>query len=354
MTEWRDNRKDILKRFKDISDNKHLLLPRDMDFFRANNVQLIKMNRKPEKIREPSKIDLQTDGEAFEGWAIAIKRWLGDEEGDLEVRLCWEPLAKKKERNSHYQRFLYRVIRFSEMFDWFKVAQNCVDHVQQASRVLNLDGTPKSLGQPLLVQVPGSIKDVSPPKAQNTRELSEKQIEVKFENEPHLILDKIGWEGKLKRQVPIGVFNGVIKSNSNDNDDTRVFPGVGARIDLVCFGTRDRLALFELKKSHNHGKPVTPKIGALSEVLFYSHVIRDLNSDIAVFKYEEGAKWKFLDALTSAKSVYGSMLAYGIHPLLNDGEVFTLLNSSFGKTAKQFGFIQYHENFVCEQKWPKQ
>jgi hypothetical protein len=324
-----------------------------MDFFRAKNVQLIKMNRKPDKIREPSKIELQTDGEAFEGWAIAIRRWLGDEEGDIDVRLCWEPPAKKKARNSHYQRFLYRVIRFSEMFDWFKVAQDCVDHVQKASRVLNLDGTPKILKQPLFIQVPGSIKVVSPPKAISTRKLSEKQIELKFESEPDLILDEIGWEGKMKRQVPIGVFDGVIKSNTNDNDDTRVFPGVGARIDLVCFETRGRVALFELKKSHNDGKSITPKIGALSEILFYSHVIRDLNNDVAVFRYEEGAQWEFLDALTSAKSVYGFILAYGIHPLLNDGKVFGLLNSSFGKTAKQFGFIQYNEHFVCDQKWPK-
>lgn len=63
--------------------------------------------------------NMQTDSSCFEGWALALKRWL-PKDVDL-VELSWE--IPDNVSDPHYQRFLYRLKRFQSLFvDWFKIA----------------------------------------------------------------------------------------------------------------------------------------------------------------------------------------------------------------------------------------
>lgn len=67
-------------------------------------------------LKNPVAENMQTDGAAFEGWAICLKSWLPDEIN--RVSLTWD---KPEKNTGHYNRFLYRVWKFKEMYDWFSM-----------------------------------------------------------------------------------------------------------------------------------------------------------------------------------------------------------------------------------------
>jgi len=317
------------------STNENVNLPAALSFYRRRGAWEIEMG--PKQVIA----NLQTDAAAFEGWALAIKRWAGAEERGLEVHLRWKPPRKVINGSSkhllHYERFLYRVIRFKENVDWFKVARGCNEHLEK-SKVLTRNGKPKNKEAVFLVNVPGERTEHKVSKASNALRMSERDIEIWFRRHPKQLLESIGWGGKLKRQVPVGIFDGKITSGK------RVFPGASGKVDLAATDSKKGVALFELKK------PGNSKIGALSELLYYTHVIRDIGT---VFSYRPEDMGEFEDAIASATRVRGFMLATELHPLL-DKEVFGLLKKAFGGTGKAFGFVQYDEGFNCEQKWPKQ
>lgn len=329
MSENKEVRKEILKQLRDATGNENLELPGALEFSRKKDAVVINMNT------DLVTANLQTDGAAFEGWALAIKRWVGEKERGLEVHLCWDPAD---EHDLDYQRFLYRVIRFDEAVDWFKVGYGCQMHLK-ASRVLKLDGTPKRVKHPFLVNVPGKRKDVSASKVRDPRKLKENQIEVLFYLYPQCLLDSVKWSGCVERQMPVGVFDGEI------NDAARVFPGAGGKVDLAAIHrSNGHVALFELKK------PGNTKVGVISEILFYTHIVRDIQRN--VFRYIPEDKREFEQCLYEADRVYGYVLGYEIHPLLDDPRVFKLLNSAFDKSLKIFGFIQYDEALGCKKVYP--
>ena len=66
--------------------------------------------------------NMQSDNAAFEGWAICLKAWLP--EHVERVSLKWDsPNDKLMTPNNkqHYNRFLYRVLRFSQQYSWFSI-----------------------------------------------------------------------------------------------------------------------------------------------------------------------------------------------------------------------------------------
>ena len=71
-------------------------------------------------MKNPTCENMQTDNAAFEGWAICLKCWLKEVRS---VKLTWA-LPSKESRNLHYNKFIYRVLRFSDAFsDWFSISE---------------------------------------------------------------------------------------------------------------------------------------------------------------------------------------------------------------------------------------
>ena len=73
-------------------------------------------------IPNPTCNNMQSDNAAFEGWAICLKAWLPEQ---IErVCLKWDsPNVKFMTPNNkqHYNRFLYRALRFSQQYNWFSI-----------------------------------------------------------------------------------------------------------------------------------------------------------------------------------------------------------------------------------------
>jgi len=278
--------------------------------------------------------NLQTDSSSFEGWALALKTWLG-----CEVFISWTPAKDVEDRD--YQRFLYRMIRFNEAVDWFSVADDCKEYLND-SLVLEPGGTPREAPGYFLVNVPGKRKEVEDDDvARELSELTENELENHFFLRPQRLLDCIGWHADIMKQIPVGVFAEEVSKSS------RVFPGAGGKVDLGAVDESKGVALFELKKPGNR------KVGSISELLFYAHVVRDIQ--LGIFGYEEEKQRVNERRISGASSVTGFILADRLHPLLDNEAFFETLNLAFSDRNETFGFIKYggiSNEIECERVYP--
>lgn len=248
--------------------------------------------------------NMQTDPAAFEAWALALLIHCGVK----SVKIGAEPGAK----GLHYERFLYRIKRFSELFP---------DHV-----IVKWSDTPsKALNSQIerFLNQPGPRKE--PPEADSKERLEaasglapsesdlEKALEISGAFRSRFDLDKV------MRQWPVGLFSGRVKGAS------RIFTGGKSGIDLI--GIRgDTLVLFELKKADNcHA-------GAVSELFFYASIMRDAIGASAIFKFESQRAAKNCaigpeDILRCSK-ICTVLLAPRFHPLISEPRLFGKLNAA--------------------------
>lgn len=211
--------------------------------------------------------NMQSDGSAFEAWALAFHFWCGVE----RVEVAWdipEPDPKHPRGNPHYNRFLYRVDRFCGMFpDWA-----CVSTANQ----LEWAQSPMSEDSRLELNSPTKSRDVPPsPKAKEaTLEFRLSKYGARHEQgripllPPFPALD-------LDRQLPVGLF---LNNKAKGNE---VFTAKASAIDLWGVDG-DAAWLFELKTARNR------KMGIVSELLFYANLIRDMISpEMPTFVFRE-------------------------------------------------------------------
>jgi len=266
--------------------------------------------------------NLQQDPAAFEGWVLVLKAWL-----DCSVSLNWEPPVDPMDE--HYQRFLYRVIRFNEAVDWFTIYESSMQYLAD-SLVLNPDGSPKKPQGYFLINAPGKRKDVEVPhRVKTINEMSENELERLISIKSRSLQYSVGLtkDTQVLRQIPVGIFAKKISRN------TRVFPGLGGRIDLGAIDDAKGVWLFELKKPGNN------KVGVISELLFYSHVIRDVQ--LGVFVYDEKRKGQNERRLCEAKNIGSFILADRLNGSIDKAALFELLNTAFAKRNERFGYIKY-------------
>jgi hypothetical protein len=251
--------------------------------------------------------NLQTDGAAFEAWCLALREWCGVDK--LALEWSTNP-APPTSGHAHYERFLYRVQRFHELFpDWFA-----------ASRPERLLKARALSGGNLVLNVPGSrVKAVA---------LSLKDSESKLERD---LMDSGALErqfglGGVDRQLPVGLFAQAVASKN------LVFTGGKSAIDLVGLKD-DALWIFELKAGGN------AKVGILSELLFYTSVIRD-----AIPRGNQSAPFAFVDDgrasrsgvtgshVVRCKSIEAVLLAERFHPLIGDRRILETLNDAVSRS----------------------
>lgn len=250
--------------------------------------------------------NMQDNAAAFEGWSLALKYWCG-----ANVILDWIPPSdhsdpkREKKEGKHYQRFLYRVEKFHSLFsDWFKIGN------QQA-----LASSKTQTAQRLYLNVAGDQRGDPSSKSEPNPE---------YELECRLLRDDnfnrhYGFRfGCIKdRQFPVGLFSTEKPSNAS-----AIFPGGKGAIDLICLD-ETRLWLFELKAKANI------PIGTVTEVLFYTSVVRDTFIGRFHFAKSAGSRSAIQPGmLDKVADIIGVMLGHDLHPLLGDAGLVKMLNAA--------------------------
>jgi hypothetical protein len=258
------------------------------------------------RIRLPDVVadaNMQKDLSAFEPFTLAVAVWLKAR----RVRLSWgSPKA-----TGHLRRLEYRAAKWGALFPWFTapVVESASDLVLNLAREVR-EGADSNAAVVL-------------------EQASENELELQFARDGGRALKAALGLDHLARQLPVGTFVGVV------SQATAHFPGRKASVDL--WGVQgDLLHLLELKKAKN------TKAGALSELFFYSMLLRDVQSGVIRFGGEDEASRRIL----ATRRIKADILAPSFHPLL-DASLFAALNAAFGPEPRtmQFGLLRFDSQF---------
>lgn len=251
--------------------------------------------------------NMQHDWAAFEGWSLALLTW-----GDAgHITLGWEE-PEKGTVDPHYQRFLYRVAKFSSCFkSEFKVRD------PERLETLRVGQGP---GRFVLNAARGN--DTATP-AQGSEAALEKAIATDGHALNVLLKDRFGLHA-VDRQLPVGVFHDKVHSHN------AIFPRAKSAIDLVAIDKDDTFWLIELKLKDNR------KVGAVSELFFYAMVMQDLQQGRLHCDATLGRRAVVKPAhVIAARRLRAVLLMEGggptpaVHPLVHD-KVLELLSKRVG------------------------
>jgi len=285
--------------------------PRDIDFRIERNTLYITLHFKG------LVSNMQTDCAAFEGWAMVIKHHIGAD----HVVLNWEtpdfsqiPEVTDRQRNGkqvnrqdrliaqqHYTRFQYRVLKFSELYDWFSF-----------SGTMDFDYSNIVLNYPMS----GASKDAKTEEAILERRFVEKH--------------KVDYGGKMDHQFPLTMFRGSISSHNQ----------ITSKSTLDIWAIDDsKVEIFELKKIKGNDK-----VGIITEILYYVNVMDDLMkhkvnypSDAAGCNLRSFGLIHSLYKSNRAKGVCGHLLCDNKHPLIDSG-VLSIMSSN--RNGLSFDYVK--------------
>lgn len=263
--------------------------------------------------------NMQDNSSSFEGWALALRRWLPEEVAGVEIGWTFGGDV----RDPHYQRFLFRVQQFAALFPaWFTVAPPQAALLKNTLRTETEDS--------LFVTTPKKDRTVSTDcigKDLGKVLSDEHQLECFINHKPEPLAQLLGIT-RMDRQFPVGLFAGSVRRGAE------IFPRGHSAIDLLGVNGME-LFLFELKDSTNS------PIGILSELFFYSYVIEGIQQER--FKIQPG-QFDFRipsDHILATKTVRAYILAPRWHPLI-DGELLQMANTAFRDKGRpiRFGAIR--------------
>jgi len=259
----------------------NIRLPRDIEFvISGNNVEM-------KLLSDAAESNMQEDKAAFEGWALALKRYAKFD----NVVLSWQRkrFDKKDNRNGHYQRFLFRVDNFSWDFkSWFSVKPSCLPYLKN----LAIDDA-----STYYLNHPSKDRSITIPQQK------EGILEFKytFREWAKDLKDKTN-AAFLDRQLPVGVFKKKVK------EDNSIFTRGKSAIDIWGISKNNDLLLFELKADGNN------KIGIITELYFYCCVMQRVQK--GQFKYEKNDVPN-LDKIEKTKKINAYFFAPELHPLID-------------------------------------
>ena len=249
--------------------------------------------------------NMQDDMVAFEAWCLIL---IGNKIAKT-IKLKWDV----PDNNLNYNRFLFRVNYFIQLFDWVTIEDSV--NIQEITKFKKAYYKNKLIiNEPSDRQIDEIEKDDN---SLNTEAQLEKYI---VENGVEAISKQIDLNlQNLNRQLPVGLFKENVKK------DNSVFTGGKSAIDI--FGVdydKKTIAIFELKCSKNE------KVGILSELLFYTMFIIEMLQQNFVFA-DTGTKNKNrriqVDKIERLKACF---LVEKLHVLL-DNNIIDLLNQAFDK-----------------------
>ena len=309
------NKEQIEKMLQEKSKN--LRLPSRMGFFIEDKVLTITMEK------EGLIANMQTDASAFEGWAICLKAWLPEYISAVKIGgdvLSFQKGEKKTIEERHYNRFLYRLGKFKDIYSWASTTDNFEKEIDETFKT-----------DLLYINVPrqDASKGATHCEAQLERAFREK-------NESSYCA--------LDHQLPVRIF-----SSKETKEADAITPG--GFIDI--WGIKDDcLKIFELKL------PVNKEIGIISELMFYVNVMTDIfQHEITIpreSKYRSFNKLKEFYEKNWCKSIEGVFLADYFHPMIENKkeEVLQIINDGeFVRKTSQvrvfFSFDKPNVNDYC-------
>lgn len=323
-------KKQILEQLKKALDNTSIKLPSNINFEYENGNHTLTMKM---QCSEPSK-NMQTDGAAFEGWALLIKHYLCKKGSHIsidKIKLSWQIQNEndwKDENNksksgvskTHYNRFLYRVAKFAELFDWFSIDSALKDEIYVIEKVFSKSG---EFNEGLAINVIEKQRNVPQLNGKNEREVV---AEYNIANDDKFSIpfkEKFAID-KIERQIPAGLFSG-----GEAKDTNRIFTGGASAIDLIGIDTANNIAkIFELKLDNNS------KVGVISELFFYSCFIKDFienRFNIAKNKKPRDKSNEFYNCLLACEKIESYILSASKKHILIHDDVLKQLSEAFAK-----------------------
>lgn len=286
----------------------HVNLSTEFDYFRCNNILYLTIKNVKE--------NMQKDGGAFDSWALVIKNWVSDID---KIILKWDKPENTKD--PHYQRFLYRVEKATEVYEWLEVEGSCKPL---------LDDLLIKSGHRFVVNVPIS-------EAQENAAKEEAKVERMFVNCYNQTLANAANidNTTLHNQLPVGLFKDDIA------DANRIFPSSNAMIDIWGLNKdKTELHIFELKEPNKY------PVGIYSELFFYSMFEKDIINEKFIYKDKDKIKdYRGINELikSNCKSLKAHFLTTKLHPLI-DSKMINLINNALKSKNIQFDYIKYHMN----------
>lgn len=295
-------------------DNKVLkdeLLKKLKDSTQSNNIEFTKKIPFSGSVESPTLFldekwlnkNMQDDGGAFEGWVIALLALAHCE----QVAIRWDRIPVD---NPHYQRFLYRVAFFSELFPELSLSEENREDVERRKAKAS------------------DICYVNVPKTEAALQAKDREaiLERSLINE---VMDE-----NTESQFPCGVFC----EPGEPKEVNKIFPGRRAAMDIVRV-SKDTIFVYELKERKNKS------IGIVSELMFYTSILRDLCRGRMEFaRHEQSTRCaKSINAISSGniRNVEAVFLVEdgNFHPLLQHPDYLERLNKGAARfTEPAFRF----------------
>ena len=256
------------------------------------------------KIEKGLCMNMQTNDSAFEAWAICLKFNLPELIDNVVIE--WD-IHRVDKANLHYNRFLYRVWKFTLTFSWARCVVYDFSQYNTAGWVLNY------------------------PKHQASEEAIKKEAK---EERAYINMHKDMYT-HICNQLPVGLFN---KEISHVN---RITPGQNSQLDIWAI-KENTLHIFELKIDTNK------TVGIITELMFYVNVMNDLvNGSIQFDKNSKEVTIRQFDKLHHAitngdiTQIEGHFLTNNLHPLITqnvlDGINQSQSNIIYSHTKNQNG-----------------
>jgi hypothetical protein len=263
---------------------------------------------------EAVQANMQDDAAAFEGWSVVLMEWCGVQ----RVVVDWDEPTNIA--NGHYQRFLYRLRHFEALF-----GQEVV-HIARPERLaLSRIGN----GSVATLNVAGGGDTVRSPSLPGSEADLEKRLAGANPTERARLMTALGLV-ELDRQMPVGVFDG------RPSRAGAIFTGGKSAIDLIGLDRDGALWMLELKTARNI------KVGALSELFFYSMVLLDArHGRLSFSSMPAGPRSTITPAhIGAAARVHARLLAEAPHPLLSDALFARLTSAAVSRGwAVDYGFL---------------
>ncbi len=255
-------RKDILNTPKNVTSNAKLTKTIEFSELKGSDdkKKKIEMVLRQRAISINGTSNMQEDEAAFEAWALLIHVHCGY---DIQLSVdqqAFEENPKETKDLGHYNRFLYRAMKFNEKYkEWFNLSDSLAISVKEFKKEL-FNGETEYFNN-------------YPKKEASTGDKLENIVESIFANNDRNLLKELVYSHtnlsidseKIFRQLPVGLFKNEVKTN------TRFFTGGSSAIDLWTI-VDDTIAIFELKSNNT-------KVGIITELMFYADYMYDMYID---------------------------------------------------------------------------
>ena len=284
-------------------------------------------------------LNMQDNDAAFEAWALILHTYCG-----VSVQLTLDSNAElpdsdgillsgdKSYTYGHYNRFLYRVMKFrKQLCSWFEIPnERLTTAVDQFERALQEYAFCNNSPLAEATEYPNK---------------QEPAVEAAFSRADQTILAELAEAqefgvSKLYRQLPVGLF--LNQPKAAPSRATSILTGQASAIDLWGLADSHDLAIYELKTDNK-------MVGIITELMFYANYVYDMFVDREnTWKPREARKdyrgrlilWnKYKEK--SLTGVRAFMLADALHPLITPKVI-----EAMGSDGIRYGALSYEWNLA--------